>query len=66
MDLSETIPSVKEAVEDTIKYKAILFHIWMQKNYVFEGEIETKYLKLYDEFELEYQKMMAKNPKKEI
>lgn len=66
MDLSEAIPLVKEAAEDTIKYKAILFHIWMQKNIIFPGEIEKKYLMLYDEFELEYQNMVASKPKKEI
>lgn len=64
MNISETIPEVWEAVQDTIKYKAVLFHIWMQKNH--PTETEKKAFILYDLFELEYRNMMETNPKKEI
>lgn len=66
MPIAETIPEVWEAVQDTMKYKAVLFHVWMQKNHPTAIKDKHNYFVLYDFFELEYRNMMETKPKKEI
>lgn len=56
---------IKEAVEDTIKYRAVLFHVWMRLNHPGVNDA-AKAILLYDDFDKEYKKMQDAKPKEEI
>ena len=61
MPLAESIPLLKESVEDTIKFKALLFHFWMKYNHP-QVSNEIDVVKFYDEFEKLYKEMRAEKP----
>lgn len=65
MSLDESIPLFKEAVDDTIRHRAVLFHVWMRLNHASVNDAAETIL-LYDDFDKEYKAMQEAKPKEEI
>lgn len=65
MALSESIPLLKESVDDTIRHRAVLFHVWMRLHHAGVNDAAETIL-LYDDFDKEYKAMQEAKPKKEI
>lgn len=64
-DIIDSIDFIKESVEDTIRHRAVLFHIWMRIHHATVNDAEQVIL-LYDDFDKEYKAMQEAKPKKEI
>lgn len=56
---------IKEAVDDAIKHRAVLFHVWMRLNHTGVNDA-AKAILLYEDFDKEYKEMQEASPVKEI